>query len=207
MVDDGEYLDKIFPVYLTDASKTRLAECLRDRANNHDYHANGWDGPEQPLQGDGWQPFTLLDFVTAEKRVVPGIVLSNSCDVDGTNESMRPRNILFAPLIRLDAYERLLRTNGVDAPRVEQHLQSVRRQEKTEIFYVPAGGSIPESLVMLDDIHSQPLPSFLVESMSKKRLFRLNNYGFYMFLMKLSIHFTRFGEKVDRGPSVLHTSA
>ena len=201
MVADGEYLEQIFPVYLTDASKAKLAECLRDRAENHDYHASGWDGPDQPLQGDGWQPLTIFDFVSAERRLVPGIVMSNSCDIDGSNESMRPRNVLFAPLVRLDTYEEILRTNGIEADRVEQHLQSVRRQEKTEIFYVPAGREIPECLVMLDDIHSQPLPSFLEGTQGIRRLFRFNNFGFYMFLMKLSIHFTRFGERIDRDAS------
>lgn len=198
MAVDGESLEKIFPVYLTDASKARLTDCLRDAANNRDYHANGWEGPDQPLQGDGWQPFTILDFETAARSTVPGIVISNSCDIDGTNESMRQRNVLYAPLVRLEAYEGMLRNNGMQADRIQQHIDSIRKQEKTDVFYVPAGGSIPECVVLLDDIRSQPLPSFLKAAEGKKRLFRFNNFGFYMFLMKLSIHFTRFGEKLDR---------
>jgi hypothetical protein len=37
------------------------------------------------------------------------------------------------------------------------------------------------------------------ESLKQQRIFSLSNYGFYLFLFKLSIHFTRFGEAVDRG--------
>ena len=101
MISEAELLNRIFPAYLSDVSKERLAECLSSRETNRDYHANGWDGPEQPLQGDGWLPFTLFDFDAGDRRTVAGIVLSNSCDIDQLNESMRPRKVLFAPLTKL----------------------------------------------------------------------------------------------------------
>lgn len=39
---------------------------------------------------------------------------------------------------------------------------------------------------------------FLCVQIKQKKIFTLSNYGFYMFLVKLSIHFTRVREGVDR---------
>jgi len=36
------------------------------------------------------------------------------------------------------------------------------------------------------------------ESLRQKRLFSLSNYGFYLLLFKMSIHFCRMGENIDR---------
>ncbi len=87
---------------------------------------------------------------------------------------------------------------GIQSDRVEGQIKSIRKQEKTDIFYLPASATLPECVVMLDDIRPQPLSMFMRKENNRKRLFRLNNFGFYIFLMKLSIHFTRFGENLDR---------
>ena len=39
------------------------------------------------------------------------------------------------------------------------------------------------------------------EELNSKRLFSLSDYGFYMLLFKLSVHFSRIQEKVNRGHS------
>lgn len=195
---DIEELERIFPAYLLDASKQRLLDCLSNKNANHDYFAQSWDGADAPLQGDGWSTFKLYDFELGEEREVSGIIFSNSCDIDAENNSMRPRNVVFAPFITLETYLRRLTEGAIPADRRQNHIEAIKRQEKTEIFYVPATQSVPECIVMLDDIHSIPLKTFLDAGRPRKKLFRLNNFGFYMFLMKLAIHFTRFGEAIDR---------
>lgn len=194
---DLENLERVIPVYLSDASKIRLATNLANCQDNYHYFANGWEGPDEPLQGDGWNHFWLVDF-EGNKRMVSGIVCSNSCDIDISNPSMRSRNILFAPVVALSSYEAQLRNERISEARIQTHLQAIKRQEKTELFYLPESVHTPECVVMLDDIRPQPLNTFLNGGSAKKLLFRLNNFGFYMFLMKLAIHFSRFGEKLDR---------
>lgn len=193
-----EELEKVFPIYLSDVSKMKLAESLRHWDAGQNFHAGDWQGPEQPIQGDGYSTFTLFDFESGDRREVSAIVLSNTCDIDTSNESLRRRNVLFAPIMPLASYRQMLISEKIPASRVEAHIDAVKRQEKSDLFFIPSFGSLPECIAVLDDVHAQPLHDFLGPSKEPRRLFRLSNFGFYFFLMKLSIHLTRFGEKLDR---------
>jgi uncharacterized protein (TIGR04255 family) len=51
-------------------------------------------------------------------------------------------------------------------------------------------------IALLDNIHSIDLEQFL--DLDPAKLLTLSQYGFYVFLVKLSIHFTRFQEGVLR---------
>ena len=194
-----DHLERVFPYYLTAESKKKLSDHLGAYPDDKHYYATSWDGPPGPIQGDGWSGFTKLDFETAERRSISGIVVSNSCDIDEENKSLRDRNVVFAPIIPLAAYEaRLRRLVDVSAERVESHLDAVRKQNKTEIFYLPESSTTPELIAQFDDIAAQPLGNF-AQVDDRRRLFRLNDYGFYVFLMKFSISFNRFGEELERG--------
>ncbi len=68
------------------------------------------------------------------------------------------------------------------------------------MLYLPIGGSLGyEAVVFLDRINHCSNKSISRENISESRLFMLSNYGFYLFLVKLSIHFNRIQENVDRG--------
>ncbi|MPY74917.1 MAG: hypothetical protein GEU87_11705 [Alphaproteobacteria bacterium] len=191
-------LERIFPYYLNAADKKALYEALRNYPANKHYFSASWEGPAEPLQGDAWNGFTKLDFQTADRLKIAGLILSNSCDIDEANASLRDRNVLFAPIVALSAYEdRLRRLPDLNAERIAAHVDAIRKQTKTDVFYLPASTNTPEAIVLFDDITAQPLSNF-AETEERKRLFSLNNYGFYVLLMKLSIHFTRFGEELQR---------
>ncbi len=67
----------------------------------------------------------------------------------------------------------------------------------SDIFFLPAGTAMDDDhLVLLDDIHTTPLNQF--SRQKQKRLFCLGQTAFYIFLIKLSIHFTRLREGVRR---------
>lgn len=194
-------LERIFPDYLTAYGKKRLSDHIRAYPDDKHYYSYSKSWDEQPglLQGDGWSGFTKLDFNTTERPIISGIVVSNSCDIDEDNVSLRERNVVFAPIIPLATYEARLRALAdVSSERIESHLDSVRKQHKSEIFYLPESSMTPESIVPFDDVATQPLFSF-AQFDGRRRLFRLNDYGFYVFLMKFSISFCRFGENLDRG--------
>ena len=57
---------------------------------------------------------------------------------------------------------------------------------------------LEESIVFLDRIVNYPTSSLKLEDLKMNRIFTLGNYGFYLFLLKLSIHYTRIADKIDR---------
>ena len=75
-------------------------------------------------------------------------------------------------------------------------LTAIRDQRVTSIFHLPEGAWGPEGIVLLGTIHAHPLDDFLAKD--RTRLFTLSQYAFYIFLVKLSIHFTRMQENVRR---------
>jgi hypothetical protein len=138
----------------------------------------------------------LPKYLTPDEQHIlfSGVILSNSCDIDQNNPRALPTSVLFAPLISLDRYcKRLLAAGKTDA-QVQTTLASIRAQRVTSVFFLPhAPYGPPEGIILLDDIHAHPLKDFLV--CDRSQLFRLNQYGFYIFLIKLSIHFSRFQQE------------
>jgi hypothetical protein len=151
------------------------------------------------LQGDGWAGFQHFLFESGERRDLKrGLVLSNSCDVDPANQRDVPTRIAFAPLVKLSAFEKALHQAGIDAKKIASKLADIRAQRITSMFFLPAGGAIEEDLVSrLDELHSMPLTSHL-ENKARSKLFTLSNAGFYLLTFKLSVHFCRLQEKVNR---------
>jgi len=187
------------PKYLTPSEKRELFEALSVYPNLPYHYLPPWSINEELLQGDGWRGFLLVNFETLEKKPVSALVISNSCDVDSRNQKATPRNILFAPLISLNKYEQAMRSGGLTAEQVQDTLLNIRAQRVTYLYYLPQEQYGPgESLIVLDDIHSEPVPQFL--SSQRTLLFRLSQPAFYVLLVKLSIHFCRSQENVKRFP-------
>lgn len=202
---EPEFLEQVrrsLAPYLSDESKSDLIRQLRafaeQPARPSDYFTTIPSAPD-PLQGDVWRGLVVLDFDTSERDQVVGMVLSNSCDISTANEPYPDQRLVFAPLLALDVYAQLLQEAGKTHQQVDTYLEQVRRQKVYRIFYVPAmPGVLRESIVALDAVHSEPLRALAADGV--RRLFSLNNFGWYMLLLKLSIHFTRMDEKLDRIP-------
>jgi hypothetical protein len=193
---DQSQLDQFqlaLPPHLTERDKSRLLEQLRDFPGPASFF--GATNDDEPVQGDAWRGFITLQFPSGEQDRVMGLVISNSCDITRENNPAPDQKILFAPLVDLAAYEALLYEQGKNEDYVESHLGMIRNQEIHRIFYVPNNGELGgESIVLLDDIHAQP-----ISSLNVTRAFSLSNYGWYVLLMKLSVHFTRMTDGVQRG--------
>ena len=156
-------------------------------------------GPNSILQGDGWQGFQLRSFKTGKKREVRGIVLSNSCDISTDNERDIPQKLIFAPIIKLSAAIALYKKRNPAEDAIKAKIAAVKSQSVTNIFYLPAGAQLNEDYVaFLDDLHSIPTEYLLSK---KNKLFTLSMAGFYLFAFKLSVHFCRLQENIDRNPS------
>ena len=199
---DNESIQRHLPHYLTTEERGALHGALKDISEGRsaeyllsDYH-DSFKG--QMLQGDGWRGFELFEFKTGTRHLVPGIVLSNTCDVDPNNPRDIPSKIIFSPLVPLTVYETKLRDAGVDDKRLANKMTSIKEQKITDTFYLPASGNLAEDhVIRFDDIHSMPMDVHS-ESQSSKKLFTLSNLGFYMLVLKLSIHFCRLQENINR---------
>ena len=128
---------------------------------------------------------------------VSGIIISNSCDINIHNKIPKNRKIIFAPLIKLADYYSFLKSTKKTDEIITNTIDTIKSQRVTDIFYFPEiKGKINESIALLDDLHSMPISEFTPAE--KTQLFRLSQSGFYLFLIKLSIHLTRMFEGVAR---------
>ena len=184
------------PQYLSPERQQGLWDELRAFPNNRSIYSTRNDDPEC-LQGDGWRGFVAVDFHSLDRKTVSGLVLSNSCDLSLANMRATTSNITFVPLMKLQRYLAVLENNGQSEQQRADVAASIRRQAVTSLMHLPAiPGQMEESLALFGDVRSQPLDHFMAGEHSL--IFRLSDFGFYLFLFKLSIHFTRMLEGVER---------
>jgi hypothetical protein len=192
-----EQIRVLLPKYLTPAEKDDLFEELKRFPDNASFYFDRDDLRSELLQGDGWRGLVAIDFLTGNRKAVSGVILSNSCDIDSANLKAFPVNILFAPIIKLGKYVEKLRVEGRVDDQIQSLLTTIRKQRVANIFYLPScPGITEEGFILMDDIHAHPLSDFLTRD--RQPLFKLNQFFFYFFIIKLSIHFCRFQEGVHR---------
>lgn len=194
-----EFLEQIqafLPTYLTPEHKAQLYQELTSFPDNYNYYLHKDDG--DALQGDVWGGLPIYNVVNREEKEVSGIILSNSCDISLANNSDRRRKVVFCPVLSLERYrQQLLAAKNGETESVENIISDIKKQKITYLFYLPAGGLLEEEgVVFFDDVHSMFIDIF--EERKNSKIFTLSQYGFYLFLLKLSIHFTRFQEGVVR---------
>lgn len=199
---DAEALQKQIPFYLTAEDQRALVDELKAIAGGGapEYMLSGYRDSfkEVMLQGDGWRGLQLFLFESGERRSVRGVVLSNSCDVDPENPRDVPGRVIFAPLVKLSEYKALLDGSGIDQEKVGTKIASIRAQKTTNVFFLPASGLLAEDYVVrLDEAHSMPVAAH-IKGGEREKLFTLSNTGFYMLVLKLSVHFCRLQEQVNR---------
>lgn len=151
------------------------------------------------LQGDVYDGVPCVTRGAEGAQVVPRRVLlvSNSCDASPENPRAVPLDLTVAPLLRLSNYERMLRDGGVSQAALEDAVRSIRRQEKSNLIFIPKGAGVEEDMVaLLDKVQSMPHADF--ESNNPQRLAVLTQRGFWVLLVKLSMHFLRPHEGVAR---------
>lgn len=200
MTFDPERLQNQIPYYLTakpdqDALVRNLKDLMNGAAKGYYIHSAKAPDENALLQGDGRQGFQVFSFVSGERRGVRGVVLSNSCDISADNKRAMPPKLVFAPIVKLSGVEKLFRKGDLPEKAIIDKIEAIKRQEVTSMFYLPAGGGLTEdSVINLDDLHS--MPAQLCGDTPK--LFTLSMAGFYLFAFKLSVHFCRLHENVDR---------
>lgn len=201
-----EELQKHIPYYLTAEDRATLVKELTAISQGGaaryflDPYCNEFK--DDMLQGDGWRGFTYYHHAEESLFKLRALILSNSCDIDPANPRELPTRVVFAPLVKLSAFQSLLEESDLSSESVAAKIASIKAQKTTNIFYLPAGGSLDEDhLVRLDEIQSIPKSSLKDNSIEK--IFTLSNTGFYMLIFKISLHFCRLQEKINRPPEAV----
>ena len=197
------------PQYLSSKDKDALRKELKDfptDGTKDTIYTAALNTAEYLLQGDGINEMLYLYFPKTDIKNVPAILLSNTCDMSLENLRINGCRILYTPLINFEKYANMLRATykeAKDQKRIDNHLKDIKDQVITQALYLPKGGSLQyDAIVFFDRAISIPLDKDTVNQLCTKRIFSFSNFGFYLFLLKISIHFTRIQEKIDRDSGI-----
>lgn len=195
----AESIQQQIPYYLSRAAKENLAKELQGFPRRIDYYIDRYH--DEVLQGDGWNSFVVVNIDNGERKTIRGILLTNSCDVSPENKREIPPTFTFAPIVRLEGYVKKLLAAGVTQRQIDDKVAAIKEQSVTNLFYLPKGAALDDDYVaLLGDVHTVPLRVFH-ERHDRQKLFTLSQTGFYLFVLKLSVHFCRFHEEVERCPT------
>ncbi len=201
-----EEVEKYLPQYLSASSTASLFSELKQFPENIDkrIYTSKLKNDPSIFQGDGLRNLLCVNLPSLDARPLMGMIFSNTCDVSIENKRLFDSRLAYAPIFNLDKYREALINKYVDSNEktlgsIESHIEDIKKQNISQIFYLPKGGSLAnDSIVFLDRINNLPSSYFDAEEIKKNRAFSLSDYGFYIFLFKLSVHFTRVRENVQR---------
>ena len=149
--------------------------------------------------GESRDSVPVIDLPDATTREVPAMIISNSCDNDPGNVRFFASHLCYCPIICLARYKDRLLERGIEPGKIEKHLDRIRKQEVFQIFYLPEGSGIAEErLIFLNHLISCDTEFIYRGYRNGNRLYRLSDYGLYLFIFKLSVFFTRITEGVER---------
>lgn len=176
------------PKYLSLGTQKNLFDNLRHFPDSFNMYQENFGAIL--LQGDG---------IVLEENNLKVVLLSNTCDMDTDNKRYFQSQIVYSPLISVNKYKNALLEKGQKKEVIENHIKTIKEQKVTQIFYLPKGSySDSDSFIFLDRISHTPASSIKKDRITGIKLFSLSQTAFYIFLFKLSIHFTRMQESVDR---------
>ena len=204
MADFWENVSIYLPPYLSADSQDKLFEDVKKFVANgigEEIYSDAFsESAAYVMQGDGIGGIFYVDLPDLTPRIANVMVCSNTCDISIENMKTRMNGakVMYTPIISLNKYIELLKKRYTQ-DRIDAHIKAVREEKITQIMFLPKGSGLKEdSILFFDRMISLPLTSDFINDCVSKRLFVLSDSGFMLFLLKLSIHFTRIKEKLDR---------
>ena len=194
-----EDIKKYLPQYLSDSDAKQLFSALKDFPNNIDERFYSNDSLDDNIlyQGDCLKDIPAFYLPDTRSKLSQSMAISNTCDMDLNNKRLWNTRILFSQIILLEKLEKAL-YQKFSEDRISNYISSLKKQQITNAFYLPKSKNLDEAVAFFDYTNSFDINFVDRESLKEKRLVSLSNYGFYILLLKLSIHFTRIQEKVQR---------
>ena len=208
---DKHQFERLLPDYLSKAEKGRLLNALAqfNEKNgwnyppyNHFYLSNK---PNHFLQGDlvrgirqaFWNP--IMDEF--QKIYANALILSNTCDLDGTNERIITKDVVLAPLTPFNDFVEELSLIVPNKTKLATIIEGVKSQTYSNVFYLPTNLRSNQDFVCFFDnafwFPTDELAEYL-PNIEQIRLQSLDYFGYYLFIVKLSYHFCRLPEEKQR---------
>jgi hypothetical protein len=206
-----DHFKLLLPSYLTEPNKYRLRDALKQflpeyRENQIDY-TDFYKKYENKyfMQSDLMAEIRLrvwdINTQSYNKNYIDAIIVSNTCDVSFENKrDVNPKQCLLAPIINLHEYVDDLGKCGYGAEKIKAFEENVKSQLLANIFYLPPHLDMPASIALLDRIFWFPAKELnaYIDTIDQDRMLSLSQFGFYLFILKLSYHLCRLPEQCDR---------
>ena len=96
----SESIKDQIPYYLSQKAKEHLVKALDNFPRQIDYYISLY--PNETLQGDGWNSVDVIRFEDGARKLIKGLLLSNSCDIAPENKRDLPTKLSFASMVKLN---------------------------------------------------------------------------------------------------------
>jgi len=195
-------IEKFLPRYLSDEDQKQLFLQLKGFPKNiNELYSSSVNFDNGILQADIVDNIPFVNLPNIEIKYTRVLVLSNSCDIELSNSRDISPSVSYVPVVTLKNLESLLIKSKVDGGRIKEIINNIKNQKITTMFYLPKGANLEDESVALFErtLHCNRDYFFkLAKEDDRIKIASLGNYGFYMFLLKLSIHYNRIHEGINR---------
>lgn len=189
------------PKFISASSEKELISELKEFPHNLDsrFYSTVAFSENTFLQGDGISSAKICDLKSEKFRNSPCMIISNSCDISPENERLYPTSVCYVPLLSFEKVLSSLYAAGIDKSKITNWENDVRKQRISSIVFLSKGQNLSEEkIAFLDRVQNLPATTFHETIVQSDKIFSLSNFGFYLLVLKLSIHFTRIRDGVDR---------
>jgi hypothetical protein len=142
------------------------------------------------LQGDlvaDLPAVVIGDDGTARTRSFTTMVMNNTCDLPKSRIDF----ITTAPVVDFQKYVEFEKTKR-DENSLKNYVEAIRRNEKTELFYLPPFGEFSNGALALLHLACPVSASLYHQALKNKhRKASFTQIGFYFLLIKLTTHIAR----------------
>jgi hypothetical protein len=201
MTDQFEDFKRYLPQYLSAGAQTKLFAELGQFPNNIDqrFYTTKLENEPNIFQGDGLPNMWVTDLPGERIGKTRVLVISNSCDTSRDNKAWLGSRLIYCPIISVSKLQAALKGSTMLERDVPNYLDTVRKQYISSMLYLPFNEKLgEEAIALLDRMNNCNAQVLNIDEIVKTRLFTLSDYGFYLFLYKLSIHLTRIRESIAR---------
>lgn len=204
-MSSAEDLSRIFPSYLTDATRKSLETELKVFLSSGSIVRDPFTSYKNDffLQGDLLKKVPFPTWGKDGFATFNGgncIILSNTCDIDPTNSRMTPLDCVLAPILSVEKYQNILRSSGYPEHRIKSFHDNLMNYKISNLFYLPIDENFCYSrsskgyFASLDKAFSLPRNILNLD----QHIRSLNQFSSYLFTFQISVNFCRFHDKVDR---------
>lgn len=196
----SDELRQFLPTFLSQGSQKAFIEEIKSflTSQPRPFYTSALTNTPILFQGDGINGLAIINLPDPTIKTGSALLISNTCDMDPSNRRLFDSSLTYTPIFSLQRYLGVLLKQFPTA-RINAHESDIRQQLITQIFFLPKGGKLQEdSIVFLDRIVSASSSTINVDKIPKDRLFSLSDFGAWLLALKLSIHFCRIRDRVDR---------